>query len=528
MATISTPQGFVGMYDFRETLGTGHFSVVKVAQHVISKRRVAVKIIEKCKLDKDELAHLHHEVRVMKLIRHPHVVRLYQVVDTPSRLYLILELGSGGDLYDYITTNGALPEAQAKDIFVQIAEAVAFCHQHHIVHRDLKPENVVFCSEKNQTDHIVKVTDFGLSNNFSPGEMMKTCVGSLCYSAPEVLMQDPYDGPAADVWSLGVILFMLVTGRLPFSEANESATVTKICDADYSVPDEMPEGCKDLISKMLVKCPNDRISVSAVLSHPWLDGVKIRRDPMDTRLIKQLTSSEHDDIVRTMAKAEIPRDVIESAIKNESYDYVASTYLLLAEQKLRARKDKEAALAAAEGEDTFDSSSRAPPSRPKSAYVTSTSSPGDGETSKVVATGRHTGSLRRREKTITAKPPPFIKPSSMSDLTSLSLSPRFPNDARKSFVIPSPEPHLEGISEDWDPGEAMSPPTTCRRPYTAALNSRPALAPLDLVAEESASGRSSVSSLSSSVSMLDFGTSEEAFMAAQKTTHENSRFCVIS
>lgn len=142
---MATPSGFVGMYDFKETLGNGNFSVVKIAQHVISKEKVAVKIIDKVKLDSMALDHLEHEVRVMKLLRHPHVVRLYQVVDTTSRLYLILELGEGGDLYDYIESHGAIAEHQAQLYFRQIVEAVSFCHQHHVAHRDLKPENVVFC-----------------------------------------------------------------------------------------------------------------------------------------------------------------------------------------------------------------------------------------------------------------------------------------------------------------------------------------------------------------------------------------------
>ena len=153
----STPQ-FVRMYDFLDNLGKGHFAVVKRAQHVISKEQVAVKIIDKTKLTKDELDHIHHEVRVMKLIRHPHVVRLYQVVDTAKSLYLILELGSGGDLYEHIQKHGKLPEERARHFYRQLVAAVCYCHSNHIVHRDLKTENVVFCD-----DNTVKITDFGLT-----------------------------------------------------------------------------------------------------------------------------------------------------------------------------------------------------------------------------------------------------------------------------------------------------------------------------------------------------------------------------
>jgi len=142
----ATPSGFVGMYDFRNTLGKGHFSVVKLAQHVISKDMVAVKIIDKATLQTDELEHLHHEVRVMKLLRHPHVIRLYQVCNTNTKLYLILELGAGGDLYEHLNKTGKMTEERAQKLMYQIVDAVGYCHQHHIAHRDLKPENVVFAT----------------------------------------------------------------------------------------------------------------------------------------------------------------------------------------------------------------------------------------------------------------------------------------------------------------------------------------------------------------------------------------------
>lgn len=182
-----------GMYDLDETLGVGHFAVVKLARHVFTGEQVAVKVIDKLRLDKVSRDHLYQEVRCMKLVQHPGVVRLYEVIDTQTKLYLILELGEGGDLYEYIQKHeNGVGEAEARDIFRQIAEAIAYCHKLHVVHRDLKPENVVFC----QNGSSVKLTDFGLSNKFAPGEKLKTSCGSLCYSAPEILLGDHYDAPA--------------------------------------------------------------------------------------------------------------------------------------------------------------------------------------------------------------------------------------------------------------------------------------------------------------------------------------------
>lgn len=182
-----------GLYDMEDTIGRGHFAVVKLARHVFTGEKVAVKVIDKTKLDDVSKAHLFQEVRCMKLVQHPNVVRLYEVIDTQTKLYLILELGDGGDMYDYIMKhNKGLDENIARRYFKQIVEAISYCHNLHVVHRDLKPENVVFFEKLG----IVKVTDFGFSNQFKPGSNLETSCGSLAYSAPEILLGDSYDAPA--------------------------------------------------------------------------------------------------------------------------------------------------------------------------------------------------------------------------------------------------------------------------------------------------------------------------------------------
>ena len=182
-----------GMYDLEETLGRGHFAIVKLARHVFTGQKVAVKVIDKNKLDDISRAHLFQEVRCMKLVQHPNVVRLYEVIDTQTKLYLILELGDGGDMYDYIMQHeNGLTEDLARDYFSQIVSAISYCHKLHVVHRDLKPENVIFFKKLG----IVKLTDFGFSNLYRPGEKLETSCGSLAYSAPEILLGDSYDAPA--------------------------------------------------------------------------------------------------------------------------------------------------------------------------------------------------------------------------------------------------------------------------------------------------------------------------------------------
>ena len=182
-----------GMYDLEERLGSGHFAEVKLARHVFTGERVAVKVIDKLKLDETARLHLYQEVRCMKLVQHPNIVRLYEVIDTNSKLYLVQELGDGGDMYDYIMKHeSGLAEDKARRYFRQILQAIDYCHRLYVVHRDLKPENVIFFKKYD----VAKLTDFGFSNKFMPGTKLQTACGSLAYSAPEILLGDSYDAPA--------------------------------------------------------------------------------------------------------------------------------------------------------------------------------------------------------------------------------------------------------------------------------------------------------------------------------------------
>uniref|UniRef100_A0A673AAR8 non-specific serine/threonine protein kinase n=1 Tax=Sphaeramia orbicularis TaxID=375764 RepID=A0A673AAR8_9TELE len=215
----------------------GHFAVVKLARHVNTGQLVAVKMIDKTKLDVMATSHLLQEVRCMRLVQHPNVVRLYEVIDTPTTLYLVMELAGGGPLRLH-PTRFLLPSAACGA-------------------RDLKPENVVFFPQQGA----VKLTDFGFSNLFQPGTMLATS-GSLAYSAPEIY-----------IWSLGVILYMLVCGVPPFQETNDSETLVMILDCRYSIPEHVSDDCKDLISRMLQKDPSRRASLEEIEAHDWLQGL---------------------------------------------------------------------------------------------------------------------------------------------------------------------------------------------------------------------------------------------------------------
>lgn len=331
-----------GLYDLEETLGSGHFAVVKLARHVFTGEKVAVKVIEKTKLDDISRAHLFQEVRCMKLVQHPNVVRLYEVIDTQTKLYLILELGDGGDLYDYIMRHDkGLSENLAREYFRQIVRAISYCHQLHVVHRDLKPENVVFFEKLG----VVKLTDFGFSNKFCPGQKLETSCGSLAYSAPEILLGDSYDAPAVDVWSLGVILFMLVCGHPPFQEANDSETLTMIMDCKYTMPEHVSEGCRRLIGTMLVREPDRRATLQQIAQDIWLLEGSIEETPEYLPLVsrEQVSEEDHSLIIQKMINGKIAtkEEILEALDRNE-YNHITATYFLLAERKLRAHRQEEA------------------------------------------------------------------------------------------------------------------------------------------------------------------------------------------
>ncbi|CAG0914719.1 unnamed protein product [Notodromas monacha] len=330
------------LYDLEETLGKGHYAVVKLARHVFTGERVAVKVIDKTRLDDASKAQLYQEIRCMKMVQHPIVVRLYEVIDTQTKLYLVLEYGDGGDLYDYIMRHEhGVDEATARRHFRQIIRAISYCHQLHVVHRDLKPENVVFFKRLG----LVKLTDFGFSNKFSPGQKLATSCGSLAYSAPEILLGDQYDAPAVDIWSLGVILYMLVCGRPPFQEATDNETLIMIMDCKYTVPAHVSKECKKLIGRMLQREPGNRASLESIANDQWLmcgpgEGDCAKYEdylPLVSR--HHLSEEEHGAIVNEMVTGGVAdEEQIHCCLEKDEYNHVTATYFLLAEKRLRGRR----------------------------------------------------------------------------------------------------------------------------------------------------------------------------------------------
>ncbi|KAL6766867.1 SNRK1A [Auxenochlorella protothecoides x Auxenochlorella symbiontica] len=207
---------FLSNYRLGKTLGIGSFGKVKVAEHILTGHKVAIKILNRKKIRQMDMEDkVRREIKILRLFMHPHIIRLYEVIETAHDIYVVMEYVKSGELFDYIVEKGRLMEDEARRFFQQIVSGVEYCHRNMVVHRDLKPENLLLDSRMN-----VKIADFGLSNVMRDGHFLKTSCGSPNYAAPEVISGRLYAGPEVDVWSCGVILYALLCGSLPFDDEN--------------------------------------------------------------------------------------------------------------------------------------------------------------------------------------------------------------------------------------------------------------------------------------------------------------------
>ncbi|KAK3309159.1 kinase-like domain-containing protein [Chaetomium strumarium] len=254
----------IGAYNIVKTLGEGSFGKVKLAVHRGTGQQVALKIISRKNLiSRDMQGRVEREIEYLQLLRHPHIIKLYTVIKTPTEIIMVLEY-AGGELFDYIVQHGKMQEDEARRFFQQMLCAVEYCHRHKIVHRDLKPENLLLDDNLN-----VKIADFGLSNIMTDGNFLKTSCGSPNYAAPEVIGGKLYAGPEVDVWSCGVILYVLLVGRLPFDHEHIPTLFAKIARGSYMVPTWMSPGAANLIKKMLVVNPVQRATIEEIRQDPW-------------------------------------------------------------------------------------------------------------------------------------------------------------------------------------------------------------------------------------------------------------------
>jgi len=327
--------GGLSEYSIGKVLGEGGFCEVRLGIYHHSKRKVAVKVIDKSRLsDINDRKRVAREIKVLKKLHHACIIRCFDVIDTPSKICIIMENASGGSLLDYVRSKKRLKESEAAKFLQQVVHGLIYCHSKGVVHRDIKLENLLLDSDTN-----IRIIDFGLSAITAPGKKLKVFCGSPSYAAPEIVARRHYEGPPVDVWSLGVVLFAMVCGYLPFHAGGDrQALCRKIMKGQYTAPDFISADCRDLLQQMLTVDADVRISLKQVLSHPWIAQSTRWTPPTANRYTVGIDSHgspmAHPEILKRMEALGTGRDDVLDALLHREVNQTTAMYFLLQDQWL--------------------------------------------------------------------------------------------------------------------------------------------------------------------------------------------------
>lgn len=326
----------VGAYRVDKTIGQGTYGKVKLGFHIVTGEKVAIKVIQKSTIENDrQIKRIQKEVRFLKLLHHPNIVRVYDVLETATEIFIVMEYASGGELFDYIVAHKRVKDREARHFFRQIVSALDYCHSNSVIHRDLKPENLLLDENKN-----IKIIDFGFSNTFQSNELLNTFCGSPFYAAPEMILGKRYEGPEVDIWSLGVILFALLCGHLPFDDDDVKELYKKISSATYATPTHLSDEVKQLISRMICVHPKKRATLEEIKMHRWVNegytslpnSFLPKREPLKDDTIDE-------EIVQKVVSFGYPPEGIIDKLKSTDRNVARETYYLLKEMYEREELD---------------------------------------------------------------------------------------------------------------------------------------------------------------------------------------------
>ncbi|MBA0848214.1 hypothetical protein Goshw_029794 [Gossypium schwendimanii] len=318
-------------YKLGKTLGIGSFGKVKIAEHILTGHKVAIKILNRRKIKNMEMEEkVRREIKILRLFMHPHIIRLYEVIETATDIFVVMEYVKSGELFDYIVEKGRLQEDEARNFFQQIISGVEYCHRNMVVHRDLKPENLLLDSKCN-----VKIADFGLSNIMRDGHFLKTSCGSPNYAAPEVISGKLYAGPEVDVWSCGVILYALLCGTLPFDDENIPNLFKKIKGGIYTLPSHLSPGSRDLIPRMLVVDPMKRMTIPEIRQHPWFQAHLPRYLAVPPPDSMQQAKKIDEEILQEVIRMGFDRNHLVESLRNRIQNEGTVAYYLLLDNLFR-------------------------------------------------------------------------------------------------------------------------------------------------------------------------------------------------
>ena len=334
----------MGDYLLNEEIGSGGFAKVVQGIHIPTGEKVAVKIMDKAQIFSEplNLNRIQREIAILKIVRHRNIIKLYELMETPNKIYLVMEYCNGGELFDYIVSKQHLTERQACRFFQEIINSVEYLHSLNIVHRDLKPENLLLDKINNKIT--LKLIDFGISNCYSPEKLLTTPCGTASYAPPEMHRGEEYYGLLSDVWSAGVVLYAMVFGYLPFCEDDEDTNINNIIEGNYEIPEEASPELADLLLHLLDINPLTRYDLEQIKQHPWFNIVKpykyipgviegYHRIPLDMKIVEACEQYGYDKekVIESVEKCKYNRNssvyyIILSKMKREGYHSISDLY----------------------------------------------------------------------------------------------------------------------------------------------------------------------------------------------------------
>jgi 5'-AMP-activated protein kinase catalytic alpha subunit len=297
--------------------------------HSVLNSKVAIKILEKDKIKtRGDSERVSREIKILRQVNHPHIVQLYEIIETNKQLMLVMELAEGGELFNYIVAKHRLNEHESCKYLAQILAGLEYLQKLRIVHRDLKPENLLLDHKK-----AIKIVDFGLSNLYQSGETLKTACGSPCYAAPEMIAGKRYHGAQVDVWSCGVILFAMLCGYLPFEDSNTSNLYKKIMTGDFKVPNWVSVEASDILRKILVTDPEKRYTIEKIRNHPWFTKHFNIKD-----VYQQEKPEGEEEIFSKLAGLGYNSQIVRENLQAQKHNQATAAYRILVQMKKVGKK----------------------------------------------------------------------------------------------------------------------------------------------------------------------------------------------